>query len=184
MMAGMPRRALAVLAALGGLVALGMPAAALGHVVATPSFLPSESTKSISFSGPNERDLPMKSFSLSVPRGLVIRHAHEVDGWSETTDGETATWHGGSLAPEAEVTFGLTIEAEADPGVVDVVAVQRYGDAAVVRWSVPITVTPAEETPSQNLALAGVVGIVGALLLLAIALLAWRRREVRALQEK
>ena len=75
MMAGMPRRALAVLAALGGLVALGMPAAALGHVVATPSFLPSESTKSISFSGPNERDVPMTAFLLTVPRGLVIRHA-------------------------------------------------------------------------------------------------------------
>jgi uncharacterized protein YcnI len=183
MMAGMPGRALAVLAALGGLVTLGMPSAVLAHVTATPSFLPGESTASISFSGPNERDVPMTAFSLSVPRGLVIRHAHEVEGWSETTDGATATWSGGSAAPEAEVAFGLTIAAEAEPTVVEVIAVQRYVDAAVVRWTVPITVTPAEETPSQNLALAGVVGLVGALLLVAIAL-AWRRREARALQER
>jgi hypothetical protein len=46
-----------------------------------------------------------------------------------------------------------------------------------VSWPVAITVTPAEESPSQNLSLAGVIGLIGALLVVAIAMLAWRRRD-------
>jgi hypothetical protein len=37
-------------------------------------------------------------------------------------------------------------------------------------------VTPAAESPSENLALAGVVGLVGVLVVVAVAVLAWRRR--------
>jgi hypothetical protein len=41
---------------------------------------------------------------------------------------------------------------------------------------VDVTITPAEDGPSQNLALAGVVGLLGLLVVVAIAMLAWRRR--------
>jgi hypothetical protein len=67
--------------------------------------------------------------------------------------------------------------ADAKPGLVEVIARQRYGDRGVVRWSVPLSINPADESPSQNLALAGVIGLIGVLLVLVIAMLAWRRRS-------
>ena len=144
----------------------------------TPAFLPSGSSESITFSAPNERDDPMTTFVLTVPEGVVIEHAHEVDGWEESLDGSTATWAGGSLAPDVEVGFGATLQADSEPGVVELQAEQRYEDGAVVRWPVALTITPAEDNPSQNLALAGVVGLIGVLVVAAIAMLAWRRRSV------
>ena len=51
-----------------------------------------------------------------------------------------------------------------------------YESDGVVRWPVPITVLPAEEGASQNLALAAVVGLIGVLVVGAVAMLAWRRR--------
>ena len=171
----MPRALVAAVAALIG-VAAAAPAGA--HVVATPAFLPSGSARSITFTGPNERGAPMTAFALIAPAGLEIEHAHEVDGWNESLEGRAATWTGGSLAPDVEAPFGATVKAEAEPGVVQLTAEQRYDDGAVVTWPVALTITPAEESPSQNLALAGVVGVIGVLVVVAIAMLAWRRRSV------
>jgi uncharacterized protein YcnI len=156
--------------------ALLLAAPAAAHVIAQPAFLPSGSSASISFSGPNERDAPMTGFSLTAPDGIVLEHAHKVDGWDESLQGSTATWSGGSLAPDVEETFGATMEAEAKPGVIQMTAEQHYDDGSVVTWPVALTITPEEDNPSQNLALAGVVGLLGLLVVVAIAMLAWRRR--------
>jgi uncharacterized protein YcnI len=169
----LPRPLAAAVAALIGLAAAN---SAAGHVIAQPGFVPSGSSESISFSGPNERDAPMTAFALVAPDGLEIEHAHEVDGWNESLEGSTATWTGGSLAPDVEATFGATVRAVAEPGVVQLSAEQRYDEGAVVRWPVAITITPAEDSPSQNLALAGVVGVIGVLVVVAIAMVARRRR--------
>jgi hypothetical protein len=118
----------------------------------------------------------MTGFSIVAPPGLLIEHAHVVEGWTEKVEGSTAIWTGGSLPPENEIAFGATLAAEAEPGFVEVVARQSYADGGVVRWAVPITITPAEESPSQNLALAAVIALVGVLLVVAIAMVAWRRR--------
>ena len=150
------------------------PAAA--HVDATPAFVPKGSAESITFSGPNERDEPMTGFALTVPEGVAIRHAHVVEGWDESVEGSTATWVGGPLAPGEEIAFGMTLEAEVEPGVVELEAEQRYADGGVVRWPIDLTITPARESPSENLALAGVVALIGLLCVVAIGMLAWRRR--------
>ena len=150
--------------------------AASAHVIAMPAYLASGSTESITFDAPNERDGPMTAFSVTMPAGLAIEHAHVVDGWDERVEGSTATWTGGSLAPRATADFGVTLKADRDPGLVELQAAQRYPDGGVVNWPVDFTITPAAETPSQNLALAGVVGLIGVLVLVAVALLAWRRR--------
>jgi uncharacterized protein YcnI len=147
------------------------------HVVATPTFLPSGSSESITFSAPNERDDPMTAFALTVPTGLEIEHAHVVTSWDESVDGSTATWSGGSLAPKEEVDFGMTLKADVEPGLVELQAEQRYADGGVVSWPVALTITPAAESPSQNLALAGVVALIGVLAVVAIAMLAWRRHS-------
>jgi uncharacterized protein YcnI len=149
---------------------------AAAHVVAMPAFLASGSAESITFDAPNERDDPMTAFSVTVPAGLEIRHAHVVEGWNEQVDGSTATWTGGSLASRATADFGVTLKADGDPGLVQLQAEQRYADGGVVTWPVDFTITPAAETPSQNLALAGVVGLIGVLVVVAVAMLAWRRR--------
>jgi uncharacterized protein YcnI len=157
--------------------ALVFAGTAAAHVVATPAYLPSGSSESITFAGPNERDAPMIAFSVTVPAGLEIVHAHEIERWDESVNGSTATWLGGPLAPKEEVGFGMTLKADAEPSVVEAQAQQRYADGGVVSWPVAITITPATETPSQNLALAGVVALIGVLLVLALAMLAWRRRS-------
>jgi uncharacterized protein YcnI len=164
------------LAVFGAFVCLILAEPAAAHVIAQPSFLPSGSSASISFSAPNERDAPMTVFSITAPAGVVLEHAHEADGWDESLEGSTATWTGGSTAPSAEETFGATVAAEAEPGVVQLTAEQRYDDGRVVTWLVAPTITPAEDSPSQNLAPAGVVGLLGLLVVVAIAMVAWRRR--------
>lgn len=160
---------------------LAGPAAA--HVVATPAYLPSKSSESITFEVPNERDDPMIQFAVTAPPGLVIEHAHPVEGWTGTVEGVTATWSGGSLSSAAIATFGVTLEANAKPGLIELRTEQRYADHGIVEWPVVLTITPAAESPSQNLALAGVVGLIGVLVVVAIAMLAWRRKA-RPLQEK
>ena len=157
--------------------ALVLAGTASAHVVATPGFLPSGSSESITFSAPNERDDPMTGFTLSVPAGFEIEHAHEVAGWDASMDGSTATWSGGSLAPQSELGFGMTLKADVEPGVVHAQAQQLYPDGSVVAWPVALTITPATESSSQNLALVGVVALIGVLAVIAIAMLAWRRRS-------
>lgn len=159
-----------------GAVALLLAGPAGAHVVAVPAFVSSGSAESITFSGPNERDEPMTEFALTLPVGLAIKHAHEVEGWDESVEGSTATWVGGPLAPDDEIAFGMTLEADVEPGAVELEAEQRYPSGSVVSWPVALTITPARESPSQNLALAGVVALIGVLSIAAIAMLAWRRR--------
>jgi len=45
--------------------------------------------------------------------------------------------------------------------VVTLTAVQGYDSGAVVEWPVTLTVVPAAQSPSENLAVAGVVGLIG-----------------------
>jgi hypothetical protein len=159
-------------------LALAFAGTASAHVIATPTFVASGSSQVILFSGPNERAKSMTSFSITAPAGLQIEHAHPVDGWTEQFSSTTATWTGGSLAPRADIPFRVTLKATADPGILNVKAEQRYPDGGIVSWPVPITVVPPEESPSQNLALAGVVGLLGVLVVVAVAMLAWRRRSL------
>ena len=157
--------------------ALVLAGTASAHVVATPGFLPSGSSESITFSGPNERGDPMTGFTLSVPAGMEIEHAHEVAGWDRSMDESTATWNGGQLATNSEIGFGMTLKADVEPGVVKLQAQQLYADGSVVSWPVALTITPATESSSQNLALVGIVALIGVLAVIAIAMLAWRRRS-------
>jgi uncharacterized protein YcnI len=157
-------------------VVLVLAAPAAAHVIATPSFLASKSSESITFEAPNERSDPMTSFTLTAPEGIEIEHAHPVDGWEGTVEDGVATWMGGSLAAGDTTDFGATLKANAEPGVVTLAARQNYDSGATVEWSVSLTVTPAAESPSENLALASIVGLVGVLVVIAVALLAWRRR--------
>lgn len=161
--------------ALAAVAALVLVPIAVAHVVVNPGFVESGGTRTIELTGPNERDAPMTGFSVLVPEGLSIVHAHGPEGWEASVTGQSATWKGGTLAAGAEATFGLVLDVSAEPGTVELALEQRYRDG-VVRWPVSLTVTPAAERPSENLALAGVVGLMGVLALAAVGLLVWRRR--------
>jgi hypothetical protein len=144
--------------------------------VATPSFVSAEDSTSITLSGPNERDEPMTGFAVTVPSGFEIVHAHPVEGWEAQIAGTTASWSGGALASGTEATFGLEVEAETEPGVVQLHAEQGYPGGKTVQWQVALTVLPATAESSEHFALAGVIGILGLVVLGAVAALFWRRR--------
>jgi uncharacterized protein YcnI len=155
--------------------ALLLVGTASAHVFGNPQFIPSGSTETIRFDVPNERKEPMTGFVVRVPAGLVIEHAHPADGWQERLEESTATWTGGSLAEFASVNFGVSLKATAPPGPIALETEQTYDSGAVVRWPVSMTVVPANEN-SQNFALAAIVGLLGLLVVGAVAILAWRRR--------
>jgi hypothetical protein len=157
-------------------MALVSAAPVAAHVVPSPSFIPEGDSQLVELSFPNERDRTMVGFSVAAPPSLEIVHAHRAKGWHETFDRSKATWRGGSLAPKAETTFSVELRAETEPGPVELEAEQLFDDGAAVDWTVALTVTPATEEPSQNLALAGVVGLIGLLVFAAVMVLAWRRR--------
>lgn len=163
--------------ALACLTVLGGAAAARAHVDPVPTFVASGSSTSIALVGPNERDDPMTGFSVSVPRQLAIEHVHASDGWRESLEGATATWTGGSLAPDDTASFRVHLRADTEPGVVELEAKQLYADGAEVVWPVALTVTPEAEAASGSVAVAGTLALIGVLAVVAVAMLAWRRRE-------
>jgi len=163
-------------------LALTFAGPAAAHVVTTPAFFPAGSSGTLNLTGPNERDEPMTGFSVTVPSEFLIVHAHPAPGWEASVEGATATWTGGSLTPGSEATFALELEAPSEPGPAALEASQLYPGGEIVRWPVALTVTPATETPSQNLGWAVVTALVGLLVITGIGVAMLRR--ARSLQEK
>ena len=172
-MAGVWRRALALAGVSAAALVAVAPAAA--HVFPSPAFIAADGSAKVSLSFPNERTEPMTGFVIRVPEGLEIRRAYPAAGWDASTDGSQATWSGGPLAPNANATFDVEIHAAEPPGIKQLEAEWLYEENATVRWPVVLTVTPAEDSPSQNLGLAAIVGGVGLLVAFGVVLLARRR---------
>jgi uncharacterized protein YndB with AHSA1/START domain len=162
--------------------ALALAAPAGAHVTAEPAFLAAGGTATLSLTGPNERDEPMTGFSLAVPRDFRIVAARSADGWSADVQEAGVSWSGGSLAPEADATFAVELEAPVGPGPAELQAKQLYAGGEVVAWPVALTVIPSSEPSSQNIGWAVLTAVVGAVVLTAIGLALLRR--TRSLQEK
>jgi uncharacterized protein YcnI len=162
--------------------ALLVAAPAAAHVTIAPPFVPANGTDIVSLTGPNEREESMTGFEVSVPNEFRILHAHPAEGWDESVQGSRASWTGGSLAPGAEATFRLELEAPSTPGTGTLEALQRYPRGAVVTWDVGLTVTPESGSSSQNLGWALVVALIGVAVLVALGVALLRRP--RSLQEK
>ena len=162
--------------------ALALAAPAAAHITAVPPFIAANDSATVSLSGPNERDVAMTGLGVTVPSEFRIVHAHPADGWESSVRGSTAIWTEGSLAPRAEATFKLELEAPAEPGPATIEIAQRYPGGDVVTWGVGLTVTPASEAPSQNLGWALVTALVGLIVLAAVGVAFVRR--TRSLQER
>src|SRR5262249_51598001 len=169
--------AISVCSAVAVLVLAGRAAA---HVVAVRPFIASESSQLVELEVPNERSAPMTSLIVKAPNGLVIHHTRQPKGWNGLADGATASFTGDALPGGKTATFGVYIKADVPPGTATLKAAQGYEGGAVVTWPVSLTVTPAAQTPSQNLELAAIVGLIGILVVAAIGMLAWRRRTTSA----
>ena len=164
------------------LAALVAAAPAGAHVTAEPAFLAAGSTATLRLTGPNERDEPMTGFSLTVPRDFRIVAAQSADGWSADVQETGVSWSGGSLAPEADATFTVELEAPAGPGPAELQAKQLYAGGEIVDWPVALTVIPSSEPSSQNIGWAVLTAVVGLGVLTVIGLALLRR--TRSLQEK
>ena len=162
--------------------ALLVTAPAGAHVTALPAFLAAGGTATVSLTGPNERDEPMTGFSITVPRDFRIVAARSAEGWSADVHEAGVTWSGGSLAPEADATFTVELEAPVGPGPAGLQAKQLYAGGEVVVWPVALTVIPSSEPSSQNIGWAVLTAVVGlgVLTVIGVALL----RRTRSLQEK
>jgi MYXO-CTERM domain-containing protein len=156
-------------------LALVLAAPAAAHIEAVPGFLDADGGGVVSLTAHNDRRVTMTEFAVTVPAGLRIEEAGEITGWSASTDGQVATWAGGSLAPEQPETFDLVLDASGEPGTVSLQAVQRYPDGESLEWPIALTLVPADEASGD----VWVYAVVGAGFLLAAAglALAWRRRE-------
>jgi len=164
------------------LAALVATAPASAHVEIAPPYVAARDTATLSFTGPNERDEPMTGFSVAVPHDFRIVAARSAEGWSADVRGARAIWRGGSLAPEAEATFTLEVEAPSEPGPAQLEAFQHYPGGDVVTWDVGLTVTPKPAASSQNLGLAVLTAVVGLGVLAAFGVAVVRR--TRSLQER
>ncbi|MGH3066090.1 MAG: hypothetical protein ACRDOF_07265 [Gaiellaceae bacterium] len=156
------------------------PAAA--HVTVVPPFIAAGDTATLNFTAPNERDTDMTGFALTVPSEFRIVDAVSTDNWRGSVNRQTVTWTDGRLGSGSDAAFGLEVEAPREPGPAHFEAEQLYTGGAVVRWAVALTVTPAVETPSQNLGWAVVTALVGAVVLTGIGVAILLRK--RSLQEK
>ena len=105
---------LAISACSASALILAAPAAA--HVTVVPAFVSAGDTGTLSLTAPNERDVAMTGFDITVPSEFRIVHAHPADGWHSSVRGSTAIWTEGSLAPGAEATFSLQVEGPTAPG--------------------------------------------------------------------
>ena len=165
------------------LATLALPTPAAAHVVVSPSFVAADGVATLELAVPNERRVPMNGLQVVVPADFRLLAAHSTDGWTGSTTGRSATWHGGTLAARLQAAFNLEVEAPSAPGTATFQAEQHYPDGGVVRWPVQLTVTPAADSPSQSLGLALVAGLGGLLVLTLVGALLWRR-TAGSLQEK
>jgi uncharacterized protein YcnI len=177
-----------VVAALLGVVAAGLAATvdAGAHVTAVPTFVPSGEPERITLVAPNEREVPMSAFTVTVPSGLsIVRAVPPGDGWRAAAVDATATWSGGSLPAGSTSSFSLVLEATGDPGAVTLEAHQHYPDGGHVRWDVPLTILPGSASAGSSGSSGPVLLVAGIGLVLAAGLVValWLRRA-RPLQER
>ena len=157
-------------------IALAVAGAASAHVFPTPQLIASQSIESVTLDVPNERDEPMTGFIVTAPAGVEIERADPAEGWTEEIDDSSARWTGGSLAALTTTKFGISLKAATEPGEVVLETELLYDSGAVVRWPVPITVTPADDTSSQSLGLVAILGAAGLLVVLGVVILGRRSK--------
>ncbi len=170
--------------------ALVLAAPAAGHLSAEPNFLPVGGKQRIALTVHNDRNETMTGFRLTASAGIRILGTGGGSGWNEFVEGASATWSGGSLAPNTPVVFEVDVEATTmEPGTLDLAGDQLYRGDESVTWEVSLTVVPpgadlpSEESGGVATAIVA-LAFAGALALVVVAFLYRRRHRGDPLQER
>lgn len=166
---------------LAAATALLLAAPAAAHLAAEPNYLPVGGKQRIALTVHNDRDETMTGFRLTAPDGLRILGTGGGSGWNEVAEEGTATFSGGSLAPDTPVVFEVDVEAvTTEPGTLDLTGDQLYPDGESVTWDVALTVVPPGAGPPSDeggdATAIVLLAVVGALLLVGVVLV-WRLRR-------
>ena len=139
----MPRRIGSVGAGLAALT-LVLSAPALAHLQVEPPSIEVGGKQRFLLTVHNDREETMTAFRLVAPASsLQILGTGGASGWNEVVEGATATWSGGTLAPDTPATFEVDLEAIAqEPGPAELEGVQLYAGGESVSWPFTLTVLP------------------------------------------
>jgi uncharacterized protein YcnI len=136
------RRALAMLAATAGTLALAGPA--LGHAIVSPSVVPKGESQQFTLSVPTEEEgQTTTKIVLTVPEGFAVDSFEAEPGWAREVkasgSGEdavvnTITWSGGKVPTDEDSVFRFNASARSS-GTVAFKVRQYYSDGTVVDWA-------------------------------------------------
>ena len=119
-------------------LALSLPAVALAHVIVTPGQAGIGQELVFNVSVPNERETPVTSIRLDIPKGVMSVTPTVTPGWTITTDGSgdniTAITWSGTIPVGQREDFGFGAQVPASSTELDWKAYQTYGDGTVVHW--------------------------------------------------
>lgn len=168
------------------ILALLLPAAALGHAVVHPESAPPGAYQKYVLRVPNERDVATVRVELEFPLGIQVVSLGDVEGWAlEVVTGpdgrvERAIWTG-RLPPMRFVEFPFVAVNPHDETRLIWPAAQLYEGGERVEWTGPEeSETPASVTMVRNEGGMGLAGwLAGVALLVALTSLGLALRPGR-----
>jgi len=181
---GWAASALAVAIGLGG--ALSRVEA---HVFVFPAEGPPAVVQRYALLIPTEKAIPTTRIEIQFPAGLRVSEIEAVSGWRSTVQRDRegrivgAIWEGGLLPSGHFLAIGLLARNPDAPGEMAWKLIQTHQDGSEIHWigppsaEFPAAVTAVRrsgDAPGLTAILAG-AALIGALLAVAVALLAWRR---------
>ncbi|HEY4160538.1 MAG TPA: DUF1775 domain-containing protein [Candidatus Saccharimonadales bacterium] len=125
-------------AALAVALTFALPAVASAHVIVTPNQAGVGQELVFNVSVPNERNVPVKSVELNIPKGVQEVTPTIIPGFSTSTAGgaddvTSITWTGNiPVGQRADFSFGAQVPSTATQ--LDWKAYQTYIDGTVVHW--------------------------------------------------
>jgi len=118
---------------------------ALAHVIVYPHQAGIAATQDFTVSVPNERNNPVTSVKLLIPKGLLDVSPNSTPGWDITTkskgsgDNETVReidWNNGSIPVGQRAEFVFQAQVPPTPTTLPWKAYQTYSDGTIVSWDV------------------------------------------------
>lgn len=135
---------------------IAIPASA--HVIVSPHQVGIAATQDFTVSVPNEKDNPVTSVKLIIPKGLTDVVPNVIAGWTITTKTKSTAvteidWKDGSIPVGQREEFIFQAQAPSEPTTLSWKAYQTYSDGTVVSWDVnPATMEKLSDTQQDTIA--------------------------------
>ncbi|MEW6477771.1 MAG: hypothetical protein AB1679_36460 [Actinomycetota bacterium] len=129
-------RVVAVVAALAALTA----GPALAHEEITPNTIPVGRAAFLTLTAANESSADLVRIVLRAPAGVSLGAAtRSPAGWSASRSGDSVTWTGGALKPQAFESWGFEVEGPDQPGTLAFTVTLGYAGGRTDEHEVEIT---------------------------------------------